>query len=378
MHRVVLPDHDGKRVTHSARSVASARVTGFRSAVIGVYALMVHPSGTYLWPVAQLDLCPQVNAPHGATEYVRAAVEFANWAFMTDEEHDAAAAARTAVNATLAATQRMQTLCDYSLHSAVPESVPAALPAPPTAPAEAAQHAASPRAAASERVVSQGAGQPHQRPGAAFVDENTGTVRDSGSWCTIKSSSSSCGDSRPASRMAPPPPVLRSHTAAGARGDAAHCRMAGPPVPSSGTDRAQGDGACTEGRALQARVAEGPVRASAASSRNADMQPLGASAHGFGRRTPALRCAHSSSDTPATSEQAPFGTTPQCLGLSGAAAGDPETVLPWQSGDRVAPPGRSSAMGASTAAASSAAGSGAPLPVSFHRLPELVQSWALR
>lgn len=47
-------------------------------------------------------------------------MEYANWAFMTQEDHDAAAAAKSAVNAQLAATQHMQAMCDYSLHNTVP------------------------------------------------------------------------------------------------------------------------------------------------------------------------------------------------------------------------------------------------------------------
>ena len=170
----------------------------------------------------------QVSAPHGATDYVRAAMEFANWAFMSDEDHDAAADAQRAVTATLAATQRLQTLCDYSLSSTAPPS--AAQPGdggePPLALCGAAKspslpqrtHSAPLSAAActessplathsrhasllsTPSLQAERAPQPDRSTSAAavqsarpdFVDENTGGVRGSGAWSSgVRSSGDS-------------------------------------------------------------------------------------------------------------------------------------------------------------------------------------------
>jgi hypothetical protein len=212
-----------------------------------------------------------VNSPHGATEYVRATLEFANWAFMTEEDHDNATTARHAVIATLAATERMHTLCEYSLSQSVPASVskrlilpvlsnvecPSALTAgiskqgsnqplsppqsvsramaslvdTPSRPTQQMPLASQPvsRVAMSTRASFDGSGdatgwslshavthpqssnapQGHStsmcqgtereeerlvglasHSSAAFIDENTGTLRDSGSWSVVRSSGS--------------------------------------------------------------------------------------------------------------------------------------------------------------------------------------------
>ena len=138
-------------------------------------------------------------------------MEFANWAFMSDADHDAAADAQRAVSATLAATQRMQTMCDYSLSNTAPaaSAVLLALGAAPTHPSPAApqrthsaplgsqaqptpalrmahsRHASESVAAAQSWCGPQvaAAGGEGARPGGKdYMDENTGTLRGSGAW----------------------------------------------------------------------------------------------------------------------------------------------------------------------------------------------------
>lgn len=65
----------------------------------------------------------QVTAPHGATEYVKAAMEFGNWVFKSDEEKDELRAAKRAIEATVDANHRMALLCEYTNTDKVPEAI---------------------------------------------------------------------------------------------------------------------------------------------------------------------------------------------------------------------------------------------------------------
>lgn len=65
----------------------------------------------------------QVSAPHGVTEYIKATMEFANWAFMTEEARAAAQQGRMAVTAALKATECTKVICDYALTSKLPDVV---------------------------------------------------------------------------------------------------------------------------------------------------------------------------------------------------------------------------------------------------------------
>ena len=138
-------------------------------------------------------------------------MEFANWAFMSDADHDAAADAQRAVSATLAATQRMQTMCNYSLSNTAPtaSAAPLTLGAAPMHPSPAAPqrthsapldsqaqptpapYMAHSRRASESVTAAQSSCEPQvaaaggvgTRPaGKDFVDENTGTLRGSGAW----------------------------------------------------------------------------------------------------------------------------------------------------------------------------------------------------
>lgn len=64
-----------------------------------------------------------MSAPHGATEYVKAAMEFGNWVFKSDEEKDLARAAKRAVVATANANERMALLCEYAVTEKLPEEI---------------------------------------------------------------------------------------------------------------------------------------------------------------------------------------------------------------------------------------------------------------
>lgn len=67
----------------------------------------------------------QVSAPHGVTEYVKATMEFANWAFMTPEAREDAERGRRAVQVALAATKCITAVCDYAITSKLPAEVAA-------------------------------------------------------------------------------------------------------------------------------------------------------------------------------------------------------------------------------------------------------------
>jgi hypothetical protein len=55
-------------------------------------------------------------------KYIQAAMEFAAWAYMSDEARADAAAASRAVETSLAATKRVTAMCDYSLSGGTPHT----------------------------------------------------------------------------------------------------------------------------------------------------------------------------------------------------------------------------------------------------------------